>query len=187
MEIPNRNTIFLQGVFFDKIQTIEDRMLLETIDRSNDSSPPSYVPPNVIIPSRFKGIKSWQEATKNIQLRCWYCGLSFMGVPCFIPRQIKAGVHSKEFDTHGWFCGFACAYSFLINHAEYRINKTYFDKISMLKMLFISFYKKKVQQFYEAPNKYNLTAYGGYLDLADYKNQLKQANQKILHEAANCL
>jgi hypothetical protein len=53
-------------------------------------------------------------------------------------------------------------------------------------MLFISFYKKKVQEFYEAPNKYKLITYGGHLDLADYKNQLKQANQKIVQDATNC-
>jgi hypothetical protein len=186
MEIPSRNTIFLQGVFFDKIQTIEDKMISETMERSDDNHSPCYIAQNVIIPSRFRSIKLWKEATKNLQLRCWYCSLSFMGVPCFIPRQIKTGMAGKEFDTYGWFCGFACAYSFLISHAEYRLNKTYFDKIIMLKMLFISFYKKKVQEFYEAPNKYKLITYGGYLDLSDYKNQLKQANQKIVQEAINC-
>ena len=42
---------------------------------------------------------------------------------------------------------------------------------------------KKVKEFYEAPNKYNIVSYGGYLDLTDYKNQLKQVNQKIITEA----
>lgn len=186
MEIPSRNTIFLQGIFFDKIQTIEDRMMNETIDRSNNNEAHNYVAQNICAPTRFKNIKAWQESTKNLQLRCWYCNISFMGVPCFIPKHIKSSPSGKEYDTFGWFCGFACAYSFLNNYAEYRINKTYFDKLTMLKMLFISFYKKKVQEFYEAPNKYNLVTYGGYLDLADYKNQLKQMNQKIIQESTNC-
>lgn len=186
MEIPSRNTIFLQGIFFDKIQTIEDRMMSETMDRSNDTDAQNYIAQNITIPTRFRSIRAWKESTKNLQLRCWYCNLSFMGVPCFIPRHIKSGPSGKEFDTFGWFCGFACAYAFLNNHAEYRINKTYFDKLTMLKMLFISFYKKKVQEFYEAPNKYTLAVYGGYLDLTDYKAQLKQMNLKIMQEANNC-
>lgn len=184
MEIPTRNTIFLQGIFFDKVKTIEDRMMSES-QSSSDIESDHLINHGVLIPSRFKTIKSWKESTKNLQLRCWHCNLTFMGVPCFIPKQVRSTSRGKEFDTHGWFCGFGCAYAYLNNYAEYRINKTYFDKITMLKMLFIQFYNKKVKEFYEAPNKFNLTTYGGYLDLADYKIQLKQVNQKIISEATN--
>lgn len=186
MEIPTRNTIFLQGIFFDKVKTIEDRMMSESqdsCDRDNETT--HLINQGVIIPSRFKNIKQWRDSTKNLQLRCWYCNLTFMGVPCFIPKQVRNTQTGKEFDTSGWFCGFACAYAHLCNHAEYRINKTYFDKLSMMKMLFTQFYNKKVSEFYEAPNKYNITTYGGYLDLADYKVQLKQCNQKIIADATN--
>ncbi len=182
MEIPSRNIIFLQGVFFDKIQTIEDKMVSEQIERSNSESS-TYILPTSTTPTKFKNIKSWCEATKNLQLKCWYCDLLFTGVPCFIPKQMRTGFSGKEFDVFGWFCGFACAYSFLNNHAEYRVNKTYFDKLNMLKILFISFYKKRVREFYDAPNKYSLTSYGGYLDLMDYKGQLLQINKQILQES----
>lgn len=183
MEIPSRNTIFLQGIFFDKVKTVEDRMISESQECSLHADIPHHVVQNITIPSRFRDIKAWKETTKNLQLKCWYCNLSFMGVPCFIPKQIRSGIHGKEFDTHGWFCGFACAYAYLNNHAEYRISKTYFDKINMLKMLFIGFYKRKIKEFYEAPNKYSLAIYGGYLDLSEYKTQLKLVNQKILSES----
>lgn len=186
MEIPTRNTIFFQGIFFDKVRTIEDRMASES--RNSDDSDDDtghLISQCVIIPSRFKNIKSWREATKNLQLRCWYCNLTFMGVPCFIPKQVRNTPLGKEFDTYGWFCGFACAYSHLYTSAEYRINKTYFDKLAMMKMLFTQFYNKRVREFYEAPNKYNLTAYGGYLDMADYKIQLKQCNQRIIADSVN--
>lgn len=186
MEIPTRNTIFLQGIFFDKVQTIEDRIMTESQDTSdNDVDPNQHHTQCVVIPSKFKNIKSWREATKNLQLRCWHCHLVFMGVPCFIPKQVRNTSYGKEFDTFGWFCGFACAYSHLCSYAEYRINKTYFDKLTMLKMLFVKFYNKKAREFYEAPNKYNLIAYGGYLDLADYKVQLKQCNQRIVSDATH--
>lgn len=182
MEIPSRNIIFLQGIFFDKVKTIEDRMISESQNCSNDDII-SHTINNIAIPSKFKNIKSWKEITKNLQLKCWYCNLSFMGVSCFIPKQVRSGLHGKEFDTHGWFCGFACAYAYINNNSEYRINKTHFDKINMLKMLFLSFYKRKIKELYEAPNKYSLTMYGGYLDLNEYKSQLKIINQKILSES----
>mgnify|MGYP006315545463 CR=1 FL=1 len=186
MEIPTRNTIFLQGIFFDKVKTIEDRMISESQDEADQDADSSHLLNQcVIIPSRFKNIKLWKEATKNLQLRCWYCNLTFMGIPCFIPKQVRNTQLGKEFDTSGWFCGFACAYAYLCSTAEYRINKTFFDKLSMMKMLFTKFYNKKVSEFYEAPNKYNLTTYGGYLDMADYKVQLKQCNQKIISDATN--
>jgi hypothetical protein len=185
MEIPTRNIIFLQGIFFDQIKTVEDRMMAESqISSSENIETEQLINQCLIIPSRFKNIKSWKEITKNLQLRCWYCNLAFMGVPCFIPKQVRSTNQGKEFDTCGWFCGFACAYSYLNNNAEYRINKSYFDKLTMMKMLFTQFYSKKVKEFYEAPNKYNLATYGGYLDLSDFKIQLRQANQKI-HIAQN--
>ncbi len=185
MEIPCKNRIFLQGIFFDQIKTIEDRMMLESQAMVDTQGSNHLINQCIIIPSRFKNIKSWQEATKNLQLRCWYCNLAFMGVACFIPKHMKNTTYGKEFDTLGWFCGFACAYSHLNNSNEYRADKTYFDKLSMLKILFTKFYNKKVKEFYESPNKYNLSMYGGYLDLTDYKTQLKQCNQRIISEATN--
>lgn len=183
MEIPSRNIIFLQGIFFDQIQTIEDKMISETINRNNNEiNNYSYpIQSAIILPMRFKNIKSWKESTKDLKLRCWYCTLSFEGgVPCFIPKHILSGSGGTEFDTFGWFCGFACAYSFLNRYAEFRINKTYFDKLNMLKMLYICFYKKKIMEFYEAPDKYTLTLYGGHLDLKTYQAELIEINKKIM-------
>ncbi len=184
MEIPSNNTIFLQGIFFNEVKTIEDKMMEETLDRENNIDNFNNYKTNLItIPNRFKNIKSWIESTKNLSLRCWYCNLSFHGVPCFIPKHIISGSNGKEFDTYGWFCGFACAYTFLIKNAEYRVNKTFFDKINMLKILYTNFYKRKVKDFYEAPDIYNLTSYGGYIDLENYKSELKEINQKIMKES----
>ncbi|KAE8899812.1 hypothetical protein PF005_g25769 [Phytophthora fragariae] len=61
----------------------------------------------------------------------------------------------KEYDTLGLFCGFAYAYSFLNSQAEFVKNKTYFDKLSMLKMLFTEFYNRRTTEFKEAPHLYD--------------------------------
>lgn len=188
MEIPNRNIIFLQGVFFDQIQTIEDKIRFEELAvNTNDMQSNignNYTLSAAIIPPRFKDITLWKELTKNMQLRCWNCNLTFSGTPCFIPKQVRNCIKGKEFDTYGWFCGFACAYSFVNSQAEYRINKNHTDKITMLKMLYTKFYNRKPNEFYEAPSKFMISMYGGHLDLTDYKEQLKIINKRILKESS---
>ena len=72
MEIPSRNTIFLQGIFFDKVKTVEDRMISESQECSLHTDIPHHVAQNITIPSRFKDIKSWREITKNLQLKWLY-------------------------------------------------------------------------------------------------------------------
>lgn len=183
MEIPSRHTIFLQGVFFNQIQSVEDRMLSEERELSLSCEEPAYTMPAIAIPTKFRSIKAWKQATKDIHLRCWYCNISFSGVGCFIPKRVTAGVHGKEYDTHGWFCGFGCAYTHLVHTAEYHINRSYFDKVNMLKMLFESFYKRRVTELHEVPSRFLLSAYGGHLDLIDYKQQLLEVNRRIMTDS----
>jgi len=184
MEIPVRNTIFLQGVFFSQVRTPDDYMIEN--NASPDEQLPFESPPQPIGDvriTRFRNKKQWAEAYKDSTLKCWYCGLSFKGLPCFIPRQIRNTTNGKEYDAHGLFCGFSCAFSFLKNQAEFVRTKTYFDKLEMLKMLFKQFYNKRVLEFKEAPYIYDLTLYGGHVDIIEYKNNLRAINASIMNEA----
>lgn len=184
MEIPIRNTIFLQGVFFSQVRTIEERMIEENTSHTDHSTGinTSPNPPDIRV-SRFKSKKQWAEAYKDATLKCWYCGLSFKGVPCFIPRQIRNTSTGKEYDTCGLFCGVACSYSFLKTQSEFVKNKTYFDKIEMLKMLFAVLYNKKIDEFKEAPYIYDLTSYGGHIDIMEYRNALRSINASMIANA----
>jgi hypothetical protein len=184
MEIPVRNTIFLQGIFFSQVKTIEEHMIEENISQHDvraDELPSQRM--NDIRITRFKNKKQWADAYKDATLKCWNCGLSFKGMPCFIPRQIRNTASGKEYDTIGLFCGFACSYSFLKNQSEYIKNKTFFDKLAMLKMLYAQFYNKKIIEFKEAPYLYDITHYGGHIDICEYRNTLKQINSEMLLEA----
>lgn len=182
MEIPVRNTIFLQGVFFSQVRTIEEHMLEEN-NVSPDVPECTYVKITDLRATKFKNKKQWAESYKDSTLKCWYCGLSFKGIPCFIPRQIRNTTQGKEFDTHGLFCGFACAFSFLKTQAEFAKNKSYFDKLTMMKMLFAELYGKKVIEFKEAPYVYDMTIFGGHIDIVDYRNNLRAINVAIMNEA----
>lgn len=183
MEIPVRNTIFLQSVFFSQVKTLEEHMMEQNSIREEPLTEPEMPRIVDVRISRFKNKKQWVEAYKDTTLKCWYCGLNFKGLPCFIPRQIRNTTHGKEYDTHGLFCGFACAFSFLKNHAEFVRNKSYFDKLSMLKMLFTQFYNKRVTEFKEAPFIYDLASYGGHVDVVEYRNSLRAINASIMNEA----
>jgi len=185
MEIPIRNTIFLQGVFFSQVMTLEDRMLEENIAQHDriDDAPSERRVTNVRI-TRFKNKKQWAEAYKDATIKCWLCGSGFKGIPCFIPKQIRNTPTGKEYETHGLFCGFACAYTFLKTQSEFVKNKSFVDKLSMLKMLFTLFYNKKINEFKEAPYLYDLTSYGGHIDIVDYRNQLRNINAAMLGDAS---
>lgn len=182
MEIPIRNTIFLQGIFFSQVRTIEEHMLEEN-NTPSDAPDCVYDKITDLRVTKFKNKKQWAEAYKDSTLKCWYCGLSFKGIPCFIPRQIRNTAHGKEFDTHGLFCGFACAFSFLKTQSEFVKNKSYFDKLTMMKMLFTELYGKKVVEFKEAPYIYDITIFGGHVDIVDYRNNLRAINLSIMNEA----
>ncbi len=187
MEIPDRNTIFLKGLFFSQVRTLEERMIEENIaqeDRSASTADHrSDLRLSDIRVTRFRSKKQWAEAYKEVTLKCWYCGLSFKGLPCFIPRQIRNTPAGKEFDTFGLFCGFACAYSFLNSQAEFIKNNSHHDKLIMLEMLFSEFYNRRVSEFREAPYLYDLTLYGGHVDIMDYKNNLRNINASMFQEA----
>ncbi len=184
MEIPTRNIIFLQGIFFKDIKTLEDTIIEDRIINNGSSNTTIKLPSsNNIRVTKYKNKKQWSEAYKDSTIKCWYCGLNFKGLPCFIPRHIRNTSFGKEYDSMGLFCGFACAFSFLKNDAESVRDKTYFDKLSMLKLLFIQFYNKRPVELKEAPYVYDLALYGGHLDIMDYRNELKNINKSMVAEA----
>lgn len=185
MEIPVRNLIFLQGVFFSNIRTIEDIVLDEpaTDHAAVEAQTDMIACASDARATRFISKQQWIDAYKGIALKCWHCGLGFKGFPCFIPRQIRVTPTGKEYDTLGLFCGFACAYSFLRTRHEFHHDKTYCDKLGMLKMLFASFYNKRILEFKEAPNPYDMITYGGSIDMAAYRNQLQGINAEIVSSA----
>lgn len=183
MEIPIRNTILLKGIFFSQVKTLEEHMIEENAASHIEHTTEQQANRSDIRITKFKSKKQWAEAYKDATLKCWSCGMSFKGIPCFIPRQIRNTSHGKEYDTIGLFCGFACSYTFLNSQAEFIKNKTYFDKLSMLKMLFTLFYNKRITEFKEAPYIYDITYYGGHVDICEYRNALRNINQTMLAEA----
>uniref|UniRef100_K3XBW5 Uncharacterized protein n=1 Tax=Globisporangium ultimum (strain ATCC 200006 / CBS 805.95 / DAOM BR144) TaxID=431595 RepID=K3XBW5_GLOUD len=53
----------------------------------------------------------------------------------------------------------------------------------MLKMLFALFYNKRILEFKEAPSPYDMTVYGGHIDIVEYRNALRQINQSMISES----
>lgn len=188
MEIPVRNIIFLRGIFFKEIRTLEDHMIEENLAAQDIKSNVDvcYKPSTTDVRiTKFCNKKQWSEAYKDYTLKCWYCGLSFKGIPCFLPRHIKNTSRGKEYDTQGLFCGFACSFSFLKSQSEFVKHKSYLDKLTMLKIIFTEFYNKRVVEFKEAPYIYDLSSYGGHVDIVEYRNELKKINTSMINEATS--
>lgn len=183
MQIPSRNIIFLQCVYYDKIETLEDLLLDQQINQQSNQH--NCIKKNSVFikPNKFKSKKQWIDAFKNENISCWYCNLSFRGVPLFLANCIRNTPTGREYDTHGLFCGAACAYSYLVNSAKFIKDKTFSDKLLMLKSLYRDLLNKKIIEFIEAPNPYNMVQYGGSIERDEYKEQLKQINQKIKENA----
>lgn len=179
---PNHN-LFLKGIFFDEIESIEDKMIINQYHAGTEDTHHTHhtdVKKKITydkIPNKFYNIKKWIETTKNIKIKCWYCESLFIGVPTFIPAYISNTSNGKVYETYGAFCGFGCAYGFLDSQHEFHSNNSYWDKLHMLKMLYHQFYNKKINDFYKSPSKYKTDMYGGELTMAEYKKELKRINQ----------
>ena len=50
-------------------------------------------------------------------------------------------------------------------------------------MLFKEFYNKKILEFKEAPYIYDLSTYGGHIDVVEYRNSLRAINASMMNEA----
>lgn len=184
MEIPTNNILFLKGVFPEDCIKIEDQYMEKLNDMSTLEQEPSSHKTNDIkkriiydkIQKQFKDIKSWVELTKDIKIKCWYCESMFMGVPVFVPSSIHDTPRGKVYDIHGIFCSFGCSYAYIQDSAEFVNDKSVWDKIEMLKMLYYHFYNKRIDNIIPSPNKYRLEQYGGDMTLSDYKKELKKIN-----------
>lgn len=181
--IPQNNMLFLKGIFFDDIQTIEDKMISNNLsfDASNTNSDQSSSEfkkrVNEKIPSKFYNKTQWFENTKNIKIKCWCCDSVFAGTPVFLPQYISNTPLGKVYETYGAFCGFGCAYLFLKTNHEFYEDNTFHDRLAMLKMLYFCIHEKKIDDFYPSPNKYKTELYGGDMSMADFKKELKRINQ----------
>lgn len=180
MTIPQNNNLFLKGVFFDELESIEDKLLCrEHTHYDNVNNDYTDLKKKITydkIPNKFTNLKQWIEQTKNTKIKCWYCDSLFAGVPVFIPSYISNTSNGKIYETYGAFCGFGCAYGFLQNTHHFHDSNTYWDKLNMLKMLYFIFHNKKINDFHISPSKYTTELYGGDISIADFKKELKRIN-----------
>jgi len=178
-DIPKKTILFLKGVFPEECIKVEDK-ILNQMDQSSTINGCTIDSKKKIIydsiPKQFTSVKNWIDLTKNIRIKCWYCELLFVGVPVFIPSYINKTYNGNTYDVHGIFCNFGCACQYLLTNAKFIEDKTQWDKMEMLKIIFNLFHNHGINDFIPAPNKYNLTCYGGNMTTVAFKKELKRIN-----------
>ena len=134
-------------------------------------------------PRLFTGIDDW---VNNDNILCHNCTLDFNNKPIFIPmfirgmeKDIQHGDGNKisenlvKMGVSGHLCSFACAYKYVIDH-----NIDIWNSLERLKCLYYHFYCRRVIKIEPAPNKEEMTQYGGQLSIEKYRHALNDAEKK---------
>lgn len=134
----------------------------------------------------YKFSRNLQEQNKwpeKSNLLCWWCSHGFSCMP--IPCVEKYNVYTKEYNLRGIFCSWECSLSFSLEN--------YNSSVDLYK-LYISWTGNRNFNVKKAPSRFVLKAFGGYMDIEDYrkspfvnreiflatKNKMNYINQEIL-------
>lgn len=180
MDIHENHILFFQGLYLSDVKKIEERFndeILENLNEEYNNDKDKKIINYDKIPKTFLDIKSWVETTTCIKIHCWYCNLLFKGTPVFIPKEIYNTNKGKCLDIYGIFCTFGCAYGYLNTYSIFKDDKTYWEKVQLLKILYKKFYNKSIIEFVSSPDKTKLKLYGGDLTLKEYKRELHRVNE----------
>lgn len=186
MEISENFIIFFDGIYLSDIKNIEEKYNDDIMDSLNEDYPIEKDKKTIIydkIPKVFINIKEWVETTTCIKIHCWYCNLLFKNTPWFIPKEMYNTNKGKCIDVYGIFCTVGCAYGYLNSYSIFKDDKTYWDKVQLLKILYKKFYNKDILDLNSSPDKIKLKQYGGNLTLKEYKTELHRINEINLNSS----
>jgi hypothetical protein len=171
--------LFIRGVFLKDCIPIDDIFEQQLIDRLDEEK--IKINEFDMIPSVFTTLNAW---VKKVNIHCWYCDLNFEAHPVFIPRLIEPTSDGYTIGTEGCFCTFSCAMA----HINIHYPKIYDNvrKHDMLKFLYKIFHTAKVREILASPSRYEMTQYGGHLEIHEYRtkimtitHQMKETSTKI--------
>lgn len=122
---------------------------------------------------------------KSCNLRCWSCGFTFQGPPCFIPvsmREVEAPdpdtghVHpTVAFRRMGVTCTFNCAATCISNRLRGEKER---QARELLLHLYHSMHGERPARIVEAPDRTELQAYGGSLSDKEFWEKLHRLDPK---------
>ena len=167
--------LFIKSVFIKDCIEIDDIFEQQILDSIKT---PVKIINFVRLPSTFTNLESWVTKTN---IKCWYCDLNFDDVPIFIPKLIEPNLLAYSIKTHGCFCSFSCAMTFINLYYKKMCDNIHMKE--MLYFLYKLFNKKNAKEIYDATSKYNMIHYGGKLSVCQYKDHILKLNNKIASEA----
>lgn len=164
------NIMFLKGVHLDDYISIENMFEEELL--STDMPSQQYdVEVFYKNPSTFSGLDNWPKQTN---LHCWYCSLSFTGMPWFIINFINNTPKGVTMDVRGNFCGCGCLMGWIKQNIPAR---DAFDKVQNAHRLYEIVYGKRTTHIETPMNMYAMQMFGGDLTLEEYRKHVSKINK----------
>jgi hypothetical protein len=163
--------LFVEGVFLKDCVSIDDIFEKRLLDKLHVDDQKTIVYGR--IPTCFVNLDTW---VKSVNVKCWYCDLTFTNMPIFIPNNVHKKGDNYNINTHGCFCSFACAQKYINIH--YSNICDYTNYTQMLKYLYFVFYNKRINDIVPSPDKYEMVHYSnGTVTVSEYKTKIKKLNR----------
>lgn len=163
-------TLFIEGVYLsdckDSGDILQDKVIDELNDAASKNAPKKYIKlPNIYT-------KETWPTTSN--LLCLTCGLEPWGTPIFIPKSIEPSAEGVTMTTHGIFCGFPCAKSYLKKkYKDVDIHK-YSENCAKLRYLYKEMTGEDIDEIPETYDIEDMERHGGNLSDKEYKNKVRK-------------
>jgi hypothetical protein len=186
LDLTNKFTFFLKGVYLKDIRTV-DEVLSNQIDDAMSvdyDNIETYDDNFEKIPKYFYDASSWKIST---DIKCWHCSCNFSTRPYFIPMNIlklpiqtdKGIVEKKVIEVYGNFCSLNCAMAYIVYIKDHNLGDDYIKRKEYEKMLlklFHIFNGYKINYIVPSPSKTIMIQYGGIKNVKEYQMEIQLIN-----------
>ncbi len=168
--------LFLKNVFLSDLDEKQDQESVKVEEKKQR------------IYSNFIDINGWPKTT---DIKCWYCGLNFEGIPWFEPLMIEplsdnvgcdteicTDQDEKDYKpmhvvaTRGIYCSCSCV---LANVVQENCKINYIDKINMIRYVYEKITGHTAPEILQPSPSYTLMKdYGGDMTVDQYKKMIKK-------------
>ena len=190
----NHGSLFLHGVFKRDARKLEDMLRDQLLNEDYCIVPD--VKTYDAIPVNYTSDETWP---KSCDFQCWWCTLTFKGMPRFMPlsiepisngpignvltaSELKQIINRKAIliPTKGIFCTVNCVAAYIYVHIHDLADRL--NKIAMLKYVYELQTKKKIKDIQPSPPPTDMVQFGGNMSIQQYRSKLESLDETYQKE-----